>query len=268
MSHLRSGGIAILILVSVFTAGAQVAEAPIEWTLAPYVMFAGMSGTVAIEEWPAASVNRSSPGPFKGLQAGAGAYFEVRSGAWSFALNASNVSLNQTIEPYPLVANGDNTLTGTLGTNQTAFDAYLFWRPAKAWEVALGANGHRIGTIINGTFEEMSGDLVLDEPVNENYPHAWLTVVAGGRWTPVDGERWHVTVFGDIGGVSGKNWTWQLLPAAGYHVSKMFEVSAQYRLLYVEYINGSAPTPTFTDEGYLQYRTMTYGPQVAAVFHF
>jgi hypothetical protein len=51
-------------------------------------------------------------------------------------------------------------------------------------------------------------------------------------------------------------------------VSKLFEISAQYRALYVEYTNGSPPTPTFTDEGYLQYRTLTYGPQLAAVFHF
>jgi hypothetical protein len=269
MRYLRSGGLVVLVLGSVVAAGGQAAAAPIEWTVAPYVMFAGMSGTVAIEEWPAASVNRSSPGPFTGLNAGPGVYFEVRQGAWSFALNLSEVSLSQTIEPYPLVADGDNTLTGTLTTKQTVMDAYFFWHAKPKWDVLFGVNGHHVGTIINGTFEEVTGaGCCVAEDVNENYPHAWLTAVVGGRWTPVDGERWHVVVFGDVGGWKAKNWTWQVLPSAGYKVSKLFEISAQYRALYVEYTNGSPPTPTFTDEGYLQYRTLTYGPQLAAVFHF
>jgi hypothetical protein len=250
MTSLRSSSVCTLAILVASAAGAQsAAPAPSDFTVAPYVMFAGMSGTVAIEEWPAASVNRS-PGPFKGLQTGGGAYFEARVGAWSFALNVSNVALSQSIEPYPLVA------------------GYLFWHASNAWDVAIGMNGHRIGTIINGTFEEVVGDEIDGEAVMENYPHAWLTVVAGGRWTPVNGERWHVMVFGDIGGVSAKNWTWQALPSVGYHINKTFEASVQYRLLYVEYLNGTAPTPTFTDEGYLQYRTMTYGPQVAVVMHF
>ncbi len=57
-------------------AGAQ--DAPYTFTVAPYVMFTGMTGTVAIEEFPAASVNRASPGPFSDLHAGGGVLFEVR----------------------------------------------------------------------------------------------------------------------------------------------------------------------------------------------
>jgi hypothetical protein len=257
-------GIALALIAG--AAGAQ--EAPYTFTVAPYVMFTGMTGTVAIEEFPAASVNRSSPGPFKDLHAGGGVLFEVRTGAWSFAMNASYVSLKQTIEPYPLVNNGDQTLDGTMTTTQTMFDAYLFRRLSKAWEVTLGVNGHRVGTILNGTFSEVEGDLVTSEDVSENYPHAWLTPVVGARWTPVDGARWHVIVFGDVGGVSNNNWTWQLLPAAGYHLNSTVEVSAQYRVLYTEFLAGAPPTPTTHDEGYLQYRTTTYGPQLSVVLHF
>ncbi len=77
---------------------------------------------------------------------------------------------------------------------QTMFDAYLFRRIAKAWEVTAGMNGHRIGTILNGTFSEVEGDLVTLEDVNENYPHAWLTPVArramdAGGWRAVARDR-------------------------------------------------------------------------------
>ncbi len=45
-------------------------------------------------------------------------------------------------------------------------------------------------------------------------------------------------------------------------------MSAQYRVLYMDYSVGAPPTPTTHDEGYLQYRTTTYGPQLAVVLHF
>jgi hypothetical protein len=75
-------------------------------------------------------------------------------------------------------------------------------------------------------------------------------------------NRWRLRISGNIGGFGiGSDLAWQVYPFVGYRFSRLFELSAAYRWLGMDYETGSG-TDMF------RYDMVTFGPEIGFVFHF
>jgi hypothetical protein len=220
------------------------------FTVAPYLLIATMSGTTAIGRLPPVKVELDANQIFSHLRAGAMLYFEASKGPWSFALDGIYMDLKQNIVP------DSSRLSGSVTMTQGVLEGFVFRHISKPIEVMVGGIGVHLQSTITATVaiaDTIEKAKSLDE--------AWGAPVIGGRWTPLDEQHWHILLFADIGGLSGNNWTWQVLPSVGYRFASLFELALQYRALAANYSTGSG-TDTF------KYNIVNYGPEVAFLFHF
>jgi hypothetical protein len=247
-----SAGIVALLAAPV---GAQNApDAHWEWTVAPYVLFPTMKGTTELGNmagYGPVNVDASAGDIFSHLQGGAMMYVQARKGDWAFALDGIYMNLKQDITPPPLFPDG-GTIAGSVSMKQGALEGFAFRRIQPQIEIALGVLGNSISGNVDATV--YPGNIGPPPPP---YP---LKGKKSATWA-VPGERWHVVVFGDAGTLGSDNWTWQLLPSAGYKFSKLFELSLQYRVMSITYRTGSG-ADTF------DYDMDIFGPEVAFAFHF
>jgi hypothetical protein len=111
------------------------------------------------------------------------------------------------------------------------------------------------------TYESGGSGFFTMADVVKSGTYTWGDPVIGARWTPIDAEHWHATLFGDIGAVSGTNRTWELLPSLGFRVTNAFEVQVQYRAFATNYTTDSG-AKTF------RYDISLLSPQLGFALHF
>ncbi len=68
--------------------------------------------------------------------------------------------------------------------------------------------------------------------------HTWADVFLGARWTKFLGERWWLSVRGDIG-TGGSDFAWFANAGFGYRFSDLVSLGLAYRLLSMDYETGS-----------------------------
>jgi hypothetical protein len=105
------------------------------------------------------------------------------------------------------------------------------------------------------TYGTGSGGFVAALATARSGTKVWGDPVIGARWVPSAGKRWNVNVFGDIGAVSAKNRTWQLLPSLGYCATSAIDFQFAYRAFSTRFASGSG-TNTF------RYDITLLGPQL------
>lgn len=90
----------------------------------------------------------------------------------------------------------------------------------------------------------------------------WLDPIVIARSQGTFGDsKWNYLLRGDIGGFGiGSNFAWQIQPYIGYRFSKLFQISAGYRIISMDYETGSG-------DGYFKYDIDTTGPVVKLGFH-
>ena len=106
------------------------------------------------------------------------------------------------------------------------------------------------------------GDIIL--PGNKvSMNQTWFDplLVARAR-TDFGGSNWSVAFLADIGGFGiGSDITWQAKPYVGYRFSKLFELTAAYRWIGIDYQTG-------TGNENFRYDMIISGPEVGFLFHF
>lgn len=130
-------------------------------------------------------------------------------------------------------------------------------RPTLALEVLGGARYvHMHGELdIAG-----SGPLGLQTQVSRDVD--WIEPFLGGRMLLTFSDKLMVAVRGDIGGFGiGSDVTWALVGALRYHVSRAVSLVAAYRVLDIDYDEGSG-TSRFV------YDVLAHGPAFGLVLHF
>jgi hypothetical protein len=237
------------------------------WTVAPYLLMPTMSGDLQIGNMATVNVDAGANTIFSHLQFGAMLYVQARKGDWAFALDGIYMDLAQDISPSPDPTTG-GTIVGSVNVTQGALEGFAFWRAQKHVEAALGVLVNRVSS--SGDFEALftSGGIGIAIPFSSDRGATWAVPVAGVRWTPVDGKRWHVVVFGDVGTLGSDNWTWQLAPSAGYRFNDLLELSMQYRVLSLHYQTAGPGGPGALYVGPFLYDMDIYGPEIALGFHF
>jgi hypothetical protein len=100
------------------------------------------------------------------------------------------------------------------------------------------------------------------EQVTESASKTWLDPILITRLSTTLKDKWLFQFRGDVGGFGlGSDLAWQLQAYAGYRFTKLFQVTAGYRILSMDYDKG-----TGTDR--FIYNVDTFGPVVRMGFNF
>ena len=219
-----------------------------EFDIAPYVLFPTMQGTNTVGNLPTLSINAGAGEIFSHLQGGAMLYLQARKGSWAFATDVIYMKLGMDINP------DGKWVAGSATYKQGAWEGFLFYRVTPKFEVGLGGLGNKIDVELNGTVPPGA------TPTSGSTSVSWGMPVLAARWSPINGAHWTGVLFADLGGTSGDNQTWQVMPSVGYKFGKTFELALQYRYIAIDYQTGSGVD-------FFQYRMNIFGPQVGFLFH-
>ena len=96
----------------------------------------------------------------------------------------------------------------------------------------------------------------------ENMTQTWVDPILVVRMKLPDSGKWLVQLRGDIGGFGlGSKLAWQMQAYGGYRFSDLFQVTAGYRALSIDYETG-------TEQDRFLYNITTFGPVVQIGFNF
>jgi hypothetical protein len=222
------------------------------WTIAPYLLMPTMQGTTGIGNLPPLKIDASADEIFSHLQFGMMLYFQAQKGPWAFVLDGIYMDLKQDVAS----AGSFSLISGSVTMKQFAAEGFAFRQVSHGFEGA-------IGVLVNSI--QASGTITIATPgpttQSSSKTKTWAVPVLGFRWTPVNTPKWRVVLFADIGGTSGNNWTYQVLPSVAYNFSKLFSTAIQYRWLGLDYETGSG-------SDLFRYDMNIFGPEIAFAFHF
>ncbi len=221
-----------------------------QFTLQPYLMFPAMKGTVGIGQLPDAEVNADANDIFSKLQFGAMLYAEVYNDRWAITSDIIYMDLSQAVE-------------GKIGIVQGAADVQqLVWELAglRKFDTWLDAGiGFRLYNIESSLEIDAGGGAA---PKSASLSKTWVDPIVITRFKFPAGMKWLFQFRGDIGGFGiGSEFSWQIQGDVGYRFSKLFEAMIGYRIIGVDYENGSG------NERFL-YDVNTFGPLLRFGFHF
>jgi hypothetical protein len=218
------------------------------YLIAPY-----MEGETGVNENIAAPVDASPGDIFDKLKMAAMLYIEVQHQRWSVASDLVYMSLNQEVTEGTLLH------SGTVSAKELIWEPAGFYRLISFLDIGAGGRLNNIRTesdvrrnVLPAGTEEISG----------NHSKTWFDPIVITRLTADIHDKWLFQVRGDIGGFGvGSDLTWQLQGYAGYRFSKLFQLTAGYRILSIDYDKGA-------DKERFIYNMDTYGPVIRMGFNF
>jgi hypothetical protein len=92
--------------------------------------------------------------------------------------------------------------------------------------------------------------------------YTWADVYIGARWRKLLGDRWWVSVRGDVG-TGGSDFAWFANAGFGYRFSDLVSLGLAYRILSLDYETGSVP-----GGDYYSYDVALNGLGLALIFTF
>jgi len=229
------------------------AEKTKKWnfTVAPYFIFPGMTGDVAVKGIPM-SIDASVGDIFDYLDFAFMIYGEASTDKWTIGLDALYMKLGHQANT-PITER-----TVDLDMKQWAITPIGMYRFAPWAEAGLGG---RINHLSSGV-KIPPGDYILPG-TDFSGESTWFDPIIVARVMDNFGaENWRFGLYGDFGGFGvGSKFTWQAYPFVGYRFSKLFELDLAYRWLSIDYEKGEG-----TD--LLKYDMLISGPEIGFLFHF
>jgi len=210
----------------------------------PYFLIPTITGTSGIRGLTA-DIDASSGDILGALDIGAMLYFEVNNPQWAFSLDGMYMDLGASA--------GTRLGTVDLDLKQTGIMLAGYGR-IKPWaELMAGVQFNVIKAAL-----QSSGP----QGVNLEGDKNWVDPYFGVRLTLPRQDKWRFAFMGAIGGLGvGSDFAWQLFPQMGYRFHPHFELTGGFRVLSMNYDQGTGNTQFIYD-------LITYGPQVGARLHF
>ena len=215
-----------------------------------YMMFPNMKGTVGLSTLPDASVDEDPGDIFENFQFGAMLYAELYKDLWAFTSDFTYMSLGSFVE-------GKNgILSGKVDLKQLAWELAAL-RRLKPWlEAGVGFQLNNIKSDIL-LYLNSPGAPSTSKGLNET----WVDPSLIARIKLPLSTKWLFQFRGNIGGFGiGSDLYWQLQTYFGYRFSKLFQLSAGYRVIDMDYENGNG-----SDR--FKYDMKTFGPVVRLGFN-
>lgn len=237
--------VAAVAAVAAVPVAAQSGSDSWQFTLAPYLMAAGMEGTVTVK-----GVEIDVDVPFSAiadnLQMGGMVHFDMRNDRWLI----SSELIFMDLEDNQDVADG----AAKVSMQQTVFEVAGGYRVSPMVALLAGARWVDLssGLAFTGARVDESGDA----------SKSWVDPFVGIHVTTPLAERWWLGLHGDLGGFGvGSDLAWQAYANLGFRASGSVSVILGYRALDMDYEAGSG-RDLFT------YDILTAGPQVGVAFRF
>jgi len=232
------------------------ASSPNKWhiLLEAYMMFPNMHGTSGVGTLPDAEVDENPGDIFSHFQIGAMLYTEFYKGPWAITSDFTYMKLGEDI------AGKNGIISGDADLKQLGWEIAVL-RKVKPWlegGVALQLNS--IGSDLNLLVSAPGGT----QQRNKDLTETWIdpSIVARIKLPLFSGQKWLLQFRGNIGGFGiGSNLYWQLQGYVGYRLSKLFQLTAGYRVIDVDYEKGNG-------EDRFKYNMTTFGPVVRLGFNF
>jgi len=226
-----------------------------EWSFLaePYLMFPNMKGTVGLRNLPDAQVAASSGDIFNNLKMGFMLNLEASNAKWAVGSDLLYMSLGQDVEPGILIESGE------VNTKQLGWEPFGFYRMTSWLELGLGALVNSINSDLRINRKEIGGEMIL---LKASKTETWLDPMILARIKSQSGQKFAYQFRGEIGGFGiGSDLAWQIQAYAGYRFSALFEMTAGYRIISLDYESGSG-------QNRFKYDVDTSGPVIRFGFNF
>lgn len=252
MRHLVS---ALLLLLVLTCNGQENAQHKEKWRflLEPYAMFPNMQGTMGLGNLPDASVNEDPSDIFSNLKIGAMLYAEARKGNWTISSDLLYKDLNMDVNSKNGIVGGEADAK-QFGWELAVLRKFLPWLDA-----GIGAQLNSI---------ESGFDIIVSIPGGQEAPRSpsisktWIDPTLIARVNYLLGKKWHVLFRGNLGGFGvGSELSWQIQAYGMYRFSPLFQLSAGYRAIGLDYEAG-------TGSDRFLYDMVSFGPVVRFGFNF
>lgn len=223
--------------------------------LEPYLMLPNMHGTSGLGDLPDAEVNEDPSDIFSHVQVGAMLYTELFKGAWAITSDFTYMKLGQDI------AGKNGIVSGNADIKQLGWEVAVL-RKINPWlEGGLALQLNSIGSDLHLVVDASNG---TQQTKNKELTQTWVdpSILARIKLPLSANQKWLFQFRGNIGGFGiGSDLYWQLQAYFGYRFSKLFQLSAGYRVIDIDYEKGSG------DERF-KYDMTTFGPVVKLGFNF
>lgn len=248
----------LLLFLPLFNATAQdslVSNTNNKWSFLAeiYLMFPHMNGEVGIGRSLEFPVDANPGDIFSKVEMGAMLYLEARKDKWAITSDLIYMNLGQEATPGMLIN------SGKVNIKLMEWEAAGLYRVTPFLEVGAGGRLNYLQTSVNAQIN------VLPEGTGEasgRHHKTWYDPILIARFTTDIHDKWLFQLRGDVGGfgVSSK-FAWQLQGYAGYRFSKLFQLTAGYRIISIDYSKGEERTNFLFD--------MTlFGPVLRFGFNF
>jgi hypothetical protein len=219
----------------------------------PYLMFPHMKGDIGAGDQVTVPVDANTGEILGKLKMGAMLFLEARTSRWAITSDFLYMKLGQEVIPSILLNSGN------ISASQ------LMWEPAGLYRILpffeFGAGG-RLNNMQTDIDVRRNVFPVGTEQIIESVSKTWFDPIIITRLSADINEKWLFQFRGDIGGFGiGSDFTWQVQASAGYRFSKLFQLTAGYRYISVNYDKGEGSTRFIYDIN-------TYGPVVRFGFNF
>lgn len=227
-----------------------------EFLIEPYLMFPNMSGESGIRELPTIDLDVNASDIFSNLDFGAMLYMEVRKDKWGIGSDFVYMKLSQEVVPSQI----ERINSGEAEVTQLIWEVSGLYRVLPFLDTGLGLRFNNITMSADiSTSPIDGGSAQLNSAENSEF---WVDPVIIAQLSETINEKWLLQLRTDVGGFGiGSDFTWQLQAYAGYRFSKLFQTTVGYRIIGMDYDNGSGAER-------FRYDVDTSGPLIKLCFNF
>jgi hypothetical protein len=213
----------------------------VQFIVAPYLVFAGMSGTVGVKGYDQ-TVDMSASDVLSNLKAGFMGYFGAKKDKWGFGADIIYSKLGAAATKGPI------TIEPTASTGLYTFLASRELKPG-------------VDLIFGARVTSTTTTLAFTAPVVKSVEgtKTWVDPVAGVNIAVPVGEKAKFTMLADLGGFgTSSTISVDLLPAVQVRVAKHASLAFGWRYIYDDY----------SDDAGFVYKVTIQGPLLGFVFPF
>ena len=213
-------------------------------------MFPSMKGTIGVSDLPDVSVDADASDIFSNLKLGAMLNAEASKNGWVIGTDLLFMKLAQDTRIGPLISEGSVTV------KEFAWETSLL-RQLTPW-LAAGVGGRLVK--LTTDIELETNNLNREASATESWYDPILIVRIKNPGASPE-QPVYYQLRGDIGGFGiGSEITWQIQAYLGYRFSELFQLSAGYRIIGIDYETGSG-------ENRFKYDIDTSGPVLRLGFN-
>jgi len=217
-----------------------------------YLLLPNMDGETGVGNSLTVPVNANTGDIFSKLKMGAMVYLEARSNKWAITSDYVFMNLQQEITPTTLIH------AGTVTIKQSVWEAAGFYRINSFIEVGAGGRLNTLVTDFQGRRNVFPGT----EEISGHHSVTFYDPILITRLSTGIRDKWLLKFQGDLGGFTvGSDFTWQLQAYAGYRFSHLFQLTAGYRILSIDYEKENG-------DGKFIFNVNEFGPVVRFGFNF